>query len=193
MKKQSKNLVKTIEENSVFKNDFLELFNNLVEFPDGSLHNFVALKAKDFVNILPFTTDNKILMVKQYRYPWNIETYELPAGMIDDEKNETPIDAVHRELAEETGYKVIELEKIRTYRPLGVTDMFGHLFSAKVKLDGKPNLEKTELLTIVKFSEQEVKDLLKENKIVQAASLLNLYQYFLSKCESDFNDSKVSK
>ncbi len=44
----------------------------------------------------------KILMVKQYRYPIKQVSLELPAGRL--EKGEKPDDAIKRELEEETGH-----------------------------------------------------------------------------------------
>ena len=44
----------------------------------------------------------KILLIRQYRIPINIEQIEFPSGLVD--KDETLEDAALRELKEETGY-----------------------------------------------------------------------------------------
>lgn len=167
--------IKTIKERLVFQNNFLKFYNNLVEFPDGSTHDFVAIEMNNFVNILPII-DDKILMVNQYRYPWNQNTWELPAGII--EPGEEPSKAAHRELEEETGHKIIELQHILTYRPIGLMNNFGYLFQAKVEKTGHQKLDETELLTVGTFNFQEVKKMLDENRIIQAASLINLFNFF---------------
>ena len=47
--------------------------------------------------------DNKILMVKQFRYPTGEVIYELPAGKLD-KSGESVEEAAKRELEEETGF-----------------------------------------------------------------------------------------
>lgn len=44
---------------------------------------------------------DKLIMIRQYRYPLDEYLYELPAGLIDD--GETPEEAAVREMKEETG------------------------------------------------------------------------------------------
>src|SRR4051812_48531714 len=55
------------------------------------------------VGVLAFDPAGKIILVKQYRYPIQDFTYEIPAGKLD--KNEDPNLCVRRELEEETGYR----------------------------------------------------------------------------------------
>ena len=65
------------------------------------------------VTIVAVTLDRKIILVKQKRIPLDKYVIELPAGLVaDKDSTETPVQAVMKELLEETGYKV-ELEKIR--------------------------------------------------------------------------------
>lgn len=44
-----------------------------------------------------------LVMIRQFRVPFGRDLIELPAGLIDS--GETPAQAAHRELAEETGYR----------------------------------------------------------------------------------------
>lgn len=52
---------------------------------------------------------NKVVLVKQFRIPLNDYVYELPAGLIDP--NESIESTLERELKEETGLKVVEVNK----------------------------------------------------------------------------------
>ena len=61
--------------------------------------------------ILALTDEEEIVLVRQYRPALGIYTIEFPAGSIDP--GETPLDAIKRELLEETGYVC------RDIRPLG--------------------------------------------------------------------------
>jgi len=63
---------------------------------------YYRIVGPDSVVVLPITTGGKILMVQQYRPARGRMTLEIPAGAV--ERNETPAQAVTRELLEETGH-----------------------------------------------------------------------------------------
>lgn len=63
---------------------------------------FVCLMPPDWVNVVPVTTDGKIVLVRQFRFGINDFSLEVPGGVM--EPGEDPVAAGLRELAEETGY-----------------------------------------------------------------------------------------
>ena len=69
----------------------------------------------DAVAILAFVEENKIVLVKQYRYPVRKVLYELPAGKLD--KGESLRNCVQRELIEETGYKAKTIKHLVSFYP----------------------------------------------------------------------------
>jgi 8-oxo-dGTP pyrophosphatase MutT (NUDIX family) len=64
--------------------------------------DFYRIDAADAVIVLPVTTKDEVVFVRQYRPALSRHTIEFPAGQVDDGEN--PIDAARRELLEETGY-----------------------------------------------------------------------------------------
>lgn len=62
----------------------------------------IVLESPDWVNVVALTPENKVLVVRQYRFGTRSATTEIPAGLI--EPGEAPAHAAARELAEETGY-----------------------------------------------------------------------------------------
>lgn len=71
---------------------------------------------RDFVAIVPTRGGDELLMIRQYRPAVRRDSYEIPAGGMDD--GESPKDAARRELMEETGYAAGELMDGAGYHPL---------------------------------------------------------------------------
>lgn len=71
----------------------------------------------DAVCIVPRTTDDRLVLIREFRYPVNSWCIAFPAGLIDP--GETVEQAVERELREETGYALRRDEEGRAHvRPL---------------------------------------------------------------------------
>lgn len=64
---------------------------------------FSIVDAPDWMNVIPLTSENEIVLVEQYRYGIEQPTLELPGGMVDP--GETHGETAERELLEETGYQ----------------------------------------------------------------------------------------
>jgi len=73
-----------------------------------------TIEAPDWVNVLAFTSAGLCLLVRQFRFGIWAATLEVPGGTID--LGETPEEAAHRELLEETGHqagRMLTLGKIQ--------------------------------------------------------------------------------
>ena len=82
---------------------------------DGVHGDFFVLDTNDWVNVLAITPEDQIVLVRQFRYGTQEFSLEPPGGVI--EKDEDPIVAGIRELAEETGYVGQEAQIIGNARP----------------------------------------------------------------------------
>ena len=54
----------------------------------GREHEFYLIDSRDWVNIIPLTADEKIILVRQYRFGTKDFTLEIPGGVLD--AGETP-------------------------------------------------------------------------------------------------------
>lgn len=171
----SRYLVK--EQWATLRVDTCDLQNGVVK------DDYFVLEYPNWVNAVALTTDNKIIMVRQYRHAGDIISLEIPGGVIDG--TEQPEDAIRRELLEETGYSFQTLELIATLYPNPATAnnvTYTYLLKGGVKTD-EQHLDEHEILNVEKYSIEEVKQLLLENKIDQSLHASALF-YGLMKLEA---------
>ncbi len=123
------------------------------------------------VSVLAITKENKIVLVKQYRFPAKKELWELPAGKL--EKGERPNVGAKRELEEETGFKAKKIEKIAEfYASPGYTEEYHYIFRSAMLKKGKQHLDENEVIDNVKlFGLQEIVSMIKEGKIVDGKTI----------------------
>lgn len=99
------------------------------DMPDGSRAEFYIKVEKPAACVLALTSDNQIVMVRQYR-PGPAAIIEgLPGGYID--VDEEPMAAVKRELLEETGYEAGELELVAEHLTDAYTETKRYCYVAK--------------------------------------------------------------
>jgi ADP-ribose pyrophosphatase len=73
-----------------------------VRMSDGAVAAREVIEHPGAVGIVALDDDGSVLLVNQYRHPVRARLDELPAGLLDIEK-ETALEAARRELAEEAG------------------------------------------------------------------------------------------
>lgn len=162
---------------------WLRVRHDEVQLPDGRINpEFYVLEYPDWVNVIAITEDGKFVMEQQYRYGIDETCYEICAGVMED--GETPEQAVRRELEEETGYVGGTFTKLMTISGnASTTNNLTHCFLATgVKASGKRHLDKTEDLDVVLMTEEEVLNLLQQDKVKQSLMAAPLWRYFAGKC-----------
>ena len=119
-----------ISSKTVFKGRFLDVRSDEVTLPNGKTSIREWIKHPGAVCIIPRLPDNKIALIKQYRYPVQQEMIELPAGKLD--QNESPENCAARELEEEIGYRASKLTFITNIHPaIGFADEIMGLYLAE--------------------------------------------------------------
>ena len=148
--------------------------------PNGKIiPAFYINEYPEWVNALALTKEGKVLMVRQYRHGIRHTGMELPGGVA--EEGESMEEAVRREIREETGYEfgqLVYLGKISA-NP-STTNNFMHMFLATDgEKKGEQELDETEELEVHLLDMEEVKQLVKVNRIMQSLHV-NCIMYALA-------------
>ena len=92
---------KTISSEEIFSGRILHIRRDTVELPGGGRSFREVVDHPGGVCVLALDDENRVLLVRQFRYPYEKVLTELPAGKL--EIGEDPEQAALRELREETG------------------------------------------------------------------------------------------
>lgn len=112
---------KKLDSKQIFDGRVVKLFVDTVELPDGQVATREIVRHPGAVCVIPVTDDKKAVMVRQFRYPFEKVLLEIPAGKL--EPNEDPLEAVVRELEEESGAVAGKIEHIGTmYTTVAIID-----------------------------------------------------------------------
>lgn len=161
---------KILESEYLFKDGpWLTIRKDKCELPNGNIMPaFYVQEYPDWASAFALTKDNKVVMINQYRHGIEKITTEVPGGVVDE--GEEPAAAIQRELLEETGYQFESIEFLgRVCANPSTGDNYMHMFLAKGgEKVAEQNLDDSEDVAVVIYSMDEVKQLLKDNKIVQS-------------------------
>ena len=129
--------------------------------------------------VLAIDGDDLLTLVRQHRVPVDANLLELPAGFID--RDESPLEAARRELAEETGLHGGEWREVaRFYTSAGFTDERVHLFLATALEPGEASPTEDEQLEIVRVPQGDVAGLIEvceDAKTIIGLQLLARYRH----------------
>lgn len=132
------------------------------ELPDGQVAEFDILSSQSFVTVAAFTEAGEVILIRQYRPGPERELLSFCEGAIDP--GETPVQAAHRELLEETGYiapNMIFLKK----RYSAYTDQEQFFFLAlDCQLQQAPQPDASEFLSLEILSQTQFKKMLRDSE-----------------------------
>ena len=145
----------------------------------GREHDFYVLTAGDWINVIPLTADNEVVMIEQYRHGSEEVTLEIPGGMVDLE--ESPHHAAVRETLEETGYVARAVIALGCVRPNpAIHDNWLHTFLARdVRQDRVPVHESTEHTVVRLVPLADVPRLVADGTITHALVVAGFYWLWL--------------
>ncbi|KPJ62917.1 MAG: hypothetical protein AMS15_02290 [Planctomycetes bacterium DG_23] len=163
------------DEQYVYKGKLLNLKAVEVILPSGRKATREVVEHPGAVAIVPLTSPDRVVLVRQFRYGPNRTLLEIPAGTL--EPGEDPLSCARRELAEETGFGPGKLQKVgEFYTSPGILNEIIHLFVAtELKSICAPkNGDEDEKIEIVELNLDEALNMIKSGRIVDAKTIIGL-------------------
>lgn len=169
---------KQITHEKVFDGHLLHVYKDKVLCPNGNESTREYIMHQGASCILAFLPDGRIIMEKQFRYPFHKEVYELPAGKLDP--NESNERCAIRELEEETGWHANKMEYYgAVYPSIAYTDEVIHLYVAKDLVKSEQHLDKDETLEVLYMTLDEVVDMIAKDEIRDSKTIALISRYVL--------------
>lgn len=139
---------------------------------------FYTIDSHDWVNVIPVTSADEIVMIKQYRHGSEEVTLEIPGGLVEEKDVKT---AALRELLEETGYSGNSVAHIGSTNPNpAIFSNLCHTYLVEnAKKVADTNLDADEDIDVVLVPLIEIPSLIKTGIISHALVIVAFQYYFL--------------
>ncbi len=138
---------------------------------------FYILEKADWVHVVAFDKEERILIVRQYRHGSSTICAEIPCGVVD-KSDRSPLDTAKRELLEETGCmgkRYVEIEKVWA-NPARQTNSIHCYIAYDVKQIGKQNLDETEDIEFEFVDLKSLFQLIDSGEFSQSLHISSVYQ-----------------
>lgn len=144
---------------------------------DASEHEYFRVRNGDWVQIVPVTADDEIVMVRQWRHGSSSIVLEIPGGLADP--GEEPAAAAQRELLEETGFDVRRLIPMGSLNPNPAihTSPLYAFYAPHVVRVGEPQNSATEQTEVVLVPVHTVADRILNGEIDHALVVATLWRF----------------
>ena len=168
-----------ISRRTLLEGGFLNIYQDKVRLPNGNESSRVVVTHSGATCVLAVTDDERVVLVRQWRYATGRALLEVPAGKLD--AGEDPAECALRELAEETPYSAEKVEFVlKFYTAPGFCDEVIHLYRAvNIRPDSTLSPDQDEFVETVLLSRDEVKQGIESGDICDGKTLIAL-QYWLS-------------
>lgn len=128
------------------------------------------------VGVLPVDRSGNIILVRQFRYPYDTELLEIPAGKLDHGAEDFTACGV-RELKEETGCTAGRIVPLGAQYPSpGFLTEVVHLFAALDLTEGEMQPDEDEFVEVVRLPIAEVEAMIARDEIRDAKTIVAMYR-----------------
>ncbi len=168
---------KTLSSEYLFKDTWFTLRADTCETHEGKIIKpYYVYEFPTWVIAVALTEDGRFILERQYRHALGVSNYELPGGCVDATDASLEV-AVRRELLEETGYTFTDVEYLgKTSANPSTNNNWAHFYLARGgKLTQEQHLDFNEEIEVYLYTYEELKQLLRDNGIVQSMHVTALF------------------
>lgn len=156
-----------------YKGKIINMKVDEVRLPNGELAKREEVEHPGGCSIAALNEKNELYFVRQFRYAYDEEVLEIPAGKL--EKGEDPYEAMKRELREETGCLADRFIYLGTAYPTpGYTNELLRIWACRVTDSTEQDLDPDEFLEVVKIPLDKALEMVMNNEIPDAKSQIGI-------------------
>lgn len=158
---------KTVTSELIFDGKIITVKKDTAELENGEIVNRELVVHPGGVCVVPINENGEVLMVKQFRYPFQEALVEVPAGKL--EVGEDHREAGLRELREETGAVCEKFEYLGVCYPsvAYLTEKI-HMYLATGLTFENQDLDEDEFLDVVKIKLEDAVEMIMNNELPDA-------------------------
>jgi ADP-ribose pyrophosphatase len=163
----------TVASSRVWRGLFLDVRQDRVRLPDGNEAGREYIVHPGAVVVVPLLSEDRLLMVRQWRHPLERVMLEFPAGKL--EAGEPPLGCAMRELEEETGHRAAEwaraglLHNAIAYSNEGIEVWF-----ARGLVPGPARPDEGEFVEVVAHTAQALAAAIRDGAVTDAKTMVGL-------------------
>jgi ADP-ribose pyrophosphatase len=151
----------------------VQVSNERVTLPNGQTLLLDIVRHPGAAAVVPFLSDDEVLLISQYRHAAGGMILEVPAGKLDE--GETPAACAARELQEEAGQSAERIEALGwIWTTPGFTDEKIHLFAGFDLTPVPPRPDDDEVIELVPTPLERALELVWRGEINDAKSAMAL-------------------
>ena len=154
----------------IYKGRVIDLTLEEVHLPNGRVVELEMVRHPGASAIVPLRTDERVVMIRQYRHAAGGFIYEIPAGKL--EGAEDPLTCAQRELEEEVGLTASRWESLTTILTTpGFTDEKIHLFLARDLQTTKQKLDHDEVIEVEEIPLEQLILMIRRKEVVDGKTI----------------------
>lgn len=158
---------------SIFQGKVINVRLDIIELPNGKEATRECVEHPGAVAVLACDDQDRVCMVRQYRYPVGQELLEIPAGKLS--AGEDPLECARRELLEEAGITARSWQKIYCYYTTpGFSNEIMHLYLATGLTRGENQPDEDEFLQVEMIPYREAFQKMIRGEIRDGKTLIGL-------------------
>jgi len=170
---------KIISKKTAYKGGWLRVEKVRVRLPTRRIVDWWVPIMDDFVAILSLDNKGNIYLVKEWRVAWEKELWQVPAGARENKNNSEKaiLNDAKRELKEEAGLEAKDWKKLCSFANSSKWRERGDIYLARNLTFTGQNLDKNEILRVVKMPFKKAWNLLFSGKVLTNAYTLLAMAY----------------